>query len=68
MISDHDYNVLSQFGEMILRRLEQRKMSRVEAQEDLLHPLTAWADGHEDGPEFVPYMKLRLAAWKQEEA
>lgn len=61
-----DYETLELFVQTVLKRLAEEKTDLISANEDLMYPLTAWDKGV--AQEFVPWMKLRMAEWANDDA
>ena len=66
-LSKTDYHVLEAYIRVVLERCKDGTSTIVEAQADIMHPLTALID-HDGGVEYIPYMKRTLAEWKSTDA
>lgn len=65
-LPNSDLLVLHEYVFVVLDRLSTRRCTPADAHEDLMSPLTKWAGG--DRREFVRYMKMKLAEWKDKDA
>jgi len=65
-MSVSDYETLEKFIQTVLRRLAEGKTDALQANEDIMHPLTAWDRGN--AQEFIPWIKLRMDDWEEDDA
>jgi hypothetical protein len=65
-LSRADYQVLEKFVHSVLTRCQDGTLTITDAQEEIMHPLTAWDEGNEQ--ELIPYMKTKLTEWKAKNA
>jgi len=65
-MSDADYETLEKFIQTVLRRVVEQKATVLEAEQDIMHPLTAWDQGNDQ--EFIPWMKTAMNGWSQDDA
>lgn len=65
-MSDADYATLEKFIETVLRRVVEGKTTALAAEQDIMHPLTAWDRGN--AQEFVPWMKTAMRGWSDDDA
>jgi hypothetical protein len=57
-MSDADYDTLEKFIQTVLRRVAEGKATILDAEQDVMHPLTAW--DHGNAQEFAPWMKATM--------
>lgn len=65
-MSESDYLILEKFVQTAIRRVCEGKADIMSTQEDVMYALTAW--DHGNIREFVPWMRLRLNNWADEDA